>query len=656
MAIYNASGAGNQEGNSINNLQNSAPISYNKFNEGYETSGTGRFADITPFFVMDSIGDSYIELATPGKVVTQATRSPFMQSVKERYSFYSVPLSSIYHRTWSKFFPLPDKGDDVPDDVRVGFKLHNFLSALKSITLKPVVDASTAYNTIIYIKFIEGFFSNGSLLSYLRQPLPAEKVRGLSLDALIDISYVTILSKFQQYVSSNKLNPKIDLLIPYGNGSLSYTIRLDSLNKLRYIFDLIWSQNASFAVSSHNNSNDALYQSLQSLSFGDLNAAIPHVPQSDDTFYNLHRPIAYQMICAQFFSNETTDFIYSEELWRNNIDGLYMSLTGESLPSFTYNGFSVLYDCYSEHLISKFSDFNLILYLRPLLIFNQSLVFEDYFTGARTRQLAVSDITVPVDSTGKGVSAIDIAEKLSIARFAHAVNKTSSQLYAYLKGIFNIQMPIGDKMPRFIAEHSQYMGTSETTATTANSDPDNPNTSVNNGIGLGQVSSKLVDSSNSTMYGFYCNLPSVVIGCLSFSIPYMYDKAIDRHVFHGDRFDMFQPYLQTIGDQAILPEELGLFNSGQPLFGWTVRNAEYKVRFSNRVGGMVEYLPGYTISTPDVPGTKISPFFVRQSNLLFDEIFASLPNSSLAGYYHYQYNFNIQCVASYNMLRKPQIL
>lgn len=651
MSVFNASGANNQQGNSINDLNNNAPKSYNHFSNSYSAMLTGRFGEITPFFVMDTPPDANIQLSCPHVLDTYTLSAPIRNTINLRKSYYSVSLASLYHRTFSKFYQLPDKGDDVPVDVYIGFDQLDLANWLKTFSY---VNSSTNFSDKIkydfrYLALFSLFLGNGSLLNLLREPLSRYFFGHKEFDSDFDKYFLdlsqSIDSQRSTVVFTFKSLYKSDIRFVAGEGGAP------TLSTLRAAFYYYRANPQDFSVVV--TSGDVSYP--LKVDFDPTNY-INESPTLQSFPINLHRPLAYQIICAQYYSNENIDFIYSEELYRNNTDSLFAKLvTSNPSPSFKYNGTKVYYDIYSKHwndLVFKISTISdaLIGYWSNLLNFNSSLSTSDYFTGGRTRPLAQADITIT--DTGDGVTAIDVAKKLSLARFAHAVNKTSSQLYSYLKGIFGVNLSLDDKFPRWLADSVHNVKNPAVTSTAGSK-------SEYNRQGQGAVTSNFADASDSNQYFFHCELPSVIIGLVTFEFANFYDNAIDRHCLHIDRMDMFQPYLQTIGDQSVGAVEMGsnAANTYDDVFCWIVRNGEYKERFSTLHGGFVEHLRPYRLMPITTHSSKvIDSNFIRRHNEDFDHLFTSLSGSSLSHYFHFQLVITADCQCNYNMIRKPQIL
>lgn len=157
--------------------------------------------------------------------------------------------------------------------------------------------------------------------------------------------------------------------------------------------------------------------------------------------YDLRRLWAYQLVNAHFYSNDSVDYIYSADLFRNLMDYfVFMQSNGNfNPPHFSLNGLECEYDSMSskcfEVMVARFyanvpaflsvtdasgtsNDYyrNLLGYFSSLFGYRRSLRYVDYFTGARTRPLAVGDVNVNVNSNL--VNIVDVTRNIQRQRFS----------------------------------------------------------------------------------------------------------------------------------------------------------------------------------------------------------------------------------------------
>lgn len=179
-----------------------------------------------------------------------------------------------------------------------------------------------------------------------------------------------------------------------------------------------------------------------------------------------------------------------------------------------------------------------------------------------------------------------------------------------------------------------------------------------------QNSVTAVVKSNSSRYAFEFtpDRPSVIVGVEYFDIPRNYVHVMEKQLFHVDRFDMFNPAMQYIGDQEIDGAEIGMDNKVMT-FGYQLRYAEYKQRVNQCVGGFVEHLPGYifkaseeTFSQHYAGEVKLSPFYIRSHPFELDAFYVSLTGWSPASYFHFIVKAHNDMTASRPMAAKPTIL
>ena len=100
--------------------------------------------------------------------------------------------------------------------------------------------------------------------------------------------------------------------------------------------------------------------------------------------------------------------------------------------------------------------------------------------------------------------------------------------------------------------------------------------------------------------------PCIYLQIISFDIRRAYTRSVDRQMLHIDRFDMFNPDFQYIGDQPVYGVELGYadaLSSIPEVFAYQSRDMEYKQRFDVASGAFAaDNLPGssdhYQYSVP----------------------------------------------------------
>ena len=391
---------------------------------------------------------------------------------------------------------------------------------------------------------------------------------------------------------------------------------------------------------------------------------------------NIARLLAYQLVVAHFYSNSSIDPIYSAELYRQ-----YVRSLGEmaSIPTYhaTVNGVQLMADFLSGYMIKlqtywdKTNDrvyrntqvdlldpdieasdltYCVLATMSAVFGFRKSLRYGDYFTASRPRPLAPINTDVAVNSNA--VSVVDITRNIQAQRFANAVMRSRSKIEEYVKSLFG-QAPAPDyHNPFFLTRQTETIfgdevqNTAESQVTASNSRTAN-----------------LASQAGQFTFTFHNddNHPCIYLQIISFDIRRAYTRSVERQFLHVDRYDMFNPDFQYIGDQPIYGIELGYkYGSYFPdVFAYTTRDMEYKQRFDQAAGGFIENLPGWILTDRDrskITTANLDPDFIRSYNTELDQFFLSLTGFSLASYFHFICITNNNVNAKRAMAVDPQIL
>lgn len=396
--------------------------------------------------------------------------------------------------------------------------------------------------------------------------------------------------------------------------------------------------------------------------------------------YNLNRLVAYQLTCAQFYTDDAVDYVYNCKLWhQNQMSAAAYALGPTNLANFRYalNGVVMEYDSISGYVINAIlngvnSIFNtstptssdttasiyansqftakpwFLAYINNLFGYTRSLKFRDYFCGSKVRPMAVGNVDVQV--SGGQFSVVDVTKNIQIQRFLNQVNRVGRKFNEYVMGIFGVAPQKDPTEVVFLGHASEFVGAEETNETA--------------GALLTQAQttrSKMRRNSSQFAFEGQFNEPGVCIGICNFDVARPYTTTCDRAFFHYNRFDMFNPYLQHIGDQAV--EGAEIFPTQQDNFGYQLRYAEYKQQTDRAVGGFVNFLPGFAfLNTPvtlqPAYGTsiKITPDFIRARCTELDKFFNVMSHYSLGGYFHFIARHDVQINALRPMEAAPSIL
>lgn len=412
----------------------------------------------------------------------------------------------------------------------------------------------------------------------------------------------------------------------------------------------------------------------------------------DQRFCNIQRLIAYQLANVQFYTNDSVDYIYTPELYHENQLNLVNQIIGtnnvysNNYGTYDLNGSTHMYDSVSAHVINAVlnnlgsltswmtsptpgNSFDVFVsssmyrsmaipWLYNMFGYQRSLKYRDYFVGAKCRPLAVGDVTVNVNSNM--INVVDVTRNIMRQRFFNQVNRLGRTLKEYSRGIFGVTPMADPHEAVLLASTCDIVGASEQDSTdpTANMSQENTTTS------------KLRNSSSRFAFEISPNEFGILIGITHFEAVRPYTSTTDRQFMHADRFDMFNPYMQNTGDQAVHLSELSQMvsiNTKDKSFGYQLRYSEYKQRTDRAVGGFAAgLLPGYAFVLPKADfyelteslsnTLEINPDFIRARAEDFDQFYSILSHYGLAGYFHFIVRNDLQVDAVRPMEAAPTIL
>lgn len=665
-------------GNSVRNVSQ-FPLSYSFYN-------TERFGEYTPFFVQEGVAGDVLPLHSSHEVRTYTLKAPLMQSLLKKKDFFAVPMTAILPLNWEKFYTNPVIGEDVPDDVGCGVaefwnKVEKFErssrlalmvagSEVGSWSILGDNNAEKVENLLKYLVFFEYFYSTGSLMASLG-------ISGNSFFHCNRDGHSVTYDDFFDAMISQLLGSVVNIQISVGGDS--YVVYPEysepafgqplNIISFREALELIRDELATFSVSSVYTESLTfeadlvdVFQDFQI--FGTLNNPLTGKPISDETKIplNLSRLWAYQLVCAHYYSNDHVDFVYSAELFRQYIWQLFASFIEDfgdlfvSDHQFSVNGLSYQYDSLSAHICSYFLslsgslfDFSssILAYFTALLHYKRSLRYMDYFTGARSLPLAVGDTSV--DASSGHVDVLDLSRSRMMAKFLQAVNRSGRKFGAYMKELFG-KVPAPDyHNPFYLAHTSDVVGSSENQNTAEGQREPNAFTSNMH--------------TNASRYAFEYrpDRDCIVIGLSYYDIPRVYTLSVERQNFFLDRFDMFNPYMQFIGDQQIYRAELGTLSPTLDAFGYQNRHMEYKQRYNQAAGAFAN--PSTTLDNwvfvadmqHRVFAGYIGPSFIRSFNSELDHFYERLSGWSNGSYFHFIVRYDNRQDATRPMAYAPVI-
>lgn len=731
--------------NPVNNTSGRHIHNYSTFDRSlsYRLYNTLRFGDYTPSFEMEGVESDEINLNSLDRIDSLSLNAPFKGSIRKIKESFKVPNMAILPLQWDRIYAQNSNGDDVPDDANC--VISDWLSCCKElwshcydITRNQLVvwstDTSGANSASINTFFTallrtlvlgEYMFSSGSLLhvsgyKYGSQfwQFPVQAVVDPSIPSYRTDDYWSY-DKWFDFVCRTFFQHVRDIWVSVPNGyrkfsgldadyaapswyesfrSLLEAFRENPLLNVTQVyiddrFDTLTTGYADFAteLSGYIDGEYPFYKASSGYVWNVLSVSV----SSDDPtlenpgVLNLSRLLAYQLVCAHFFTNSSIDFVYSAELYREYVYSLYRSRgfvnlnNAEVFNAFPWNGKVLPYDYLSGHVLkqllfgagnSRYMQFiegfnaniailggdptsgnniqstGVFAAFAAVFGFRKSLRYGDYFTASRPRPLAPINTDVSVNNSQ--VSVIDITRNIQAQRFANSVMRTRSKIEDYVKGLFG-KAPAPDFHNPFFLVRQEETIFGDEVQNTAESQVNNPNSRTANFVG--NVSPHTFTFHNDDMH------PCIYLQIISFDIRRAYTRSVDRQFLHVTRFDMFNPDFQYIGDQPIFGIELGYPVNGvvPDVFSYTTRDMEYKQRFDQASSGFVENLPGWILTDRDrskVTTPNLDPDFIRSYNTELDQFFLSLTGYSLGSYFHFVCITDNNVSAKRAMAVDPQIL
>lgn len=658
-------GAGTVQSNQVNDPNVNHMRGRNVFPQSFMHPSTCRYGEVDPVLAFKAERGDVIPYKFVTDLNTFTMAAPLKSSVDMYSAAFKVPMQALYPRNWDIMQPIPNKGDDVPDDTRCLFSPQSFGYALSNGIVSALGSSSTLQYAIRNVFLQELVYSAGSIFAKLNYHYNSSLFNVVSNgDAL---AYLNFDRYFDNYFA-----PWLkELLISVADGN-KVVLRHYSNETPDYVVsdskDVV---GLKYAVNTYCISVRRAFELLRT---GEYNLVIPSSLEEKFTSFprwavtgnslpvNIEPIIAYKCACSHFFTNPKIDFIYSWELFRDAQQSLVYGEDG-TVPTFVWNGINKQYDVFSQKVLT---DANVVLsspnapeyfdhssFWFNLFSFSRSLRYGDYFTGVHPEPLAVGDVNAPV--VDSSVNAIEMVEKIQLSRLLNKVNiagpRKDDQLVAMYGGPLPEapkDVPIRLSLEKFNVTGFEVNNTGDLQAQSINDSSKNITT----------TNLRLTDSK--FMFEVAIDEPCWLIVVQYFEAHRIYSKTMDRFAFHRDRFDDFQPELQYIGDQEVYTQELDAVGGSEVAFAYNLRNMEYKQRYSYASGGFIDYLPSWLFITDNNDGNppmpNITPEYIRSSPSEFDRFYKSLLGWSLAGYFHF-ITTNTNVLAPYRqMVYAPEIL
>lgn len=656
---------------------------------GYNFFATLPFGEIRPFTFFESVpDDKRIRAQFLSQVQSYTLKAPIMQSIHMKKLLAQVPREAILPNNWDKWFKNPVIGEDIPGDV--GTSVLGFWNLVANVakTLRaqlPDSAPSTAsdinYFFTQYFKYfviMEMFYSDGNLLKHCNisgRPWCFSYGSDGKIQHTVDYAFDKFCNYFRALDDdtwSFTVNFGTDSydVYPSVRPSNSHYGKVISFREFLSLIrdDLSFSISFTFSDDPADSELEPYVEVATNVLSDDELLLLPVEDDNgeDSVAIDLKRLWAYQLVCAHFLTNDSVDFVFSAELYRQYIWSLLKEVNnayqGVAVDDFTVNGMSYQYDYLSAHYFECVLSYlasegfngvdSALAYLSALFTFKRSLRYLDYFTGSKTRPLAVGDVTVSVDNNR--VNVVDTQAKTFLARFLNVINRVG--IRNYVKGVFNVDQAPDWHNPQYLIKLDDVIN-GDRIENTGEAQWEMPNS----------VTSLLRGNSDRFAFEMDFDRSSVLIGIVWFDVDRVYSLATERQNLHYDRFDEFQPFMQYTGDQALYRVELGsplLSGTGleHPLdaFGYKLRNAEYKERYDQCAGGFCnEMLDDYIFKADVLESSGIQhvgPSFIRSFPSELDRFYLSLSGYSLATYFHFIVRFRNLYSGSRPMAYAPTLL
>lgn len=676
---------------------------------------TPLFGHITPHMHLDTVPTDRIVVKENTKTILNQINGNFLSTINQYSDHFFVPLRSCFPNNYEKLIPNPTKGSDLPNSalpqIPFSYFVSNYLMDSSNYTIAVGRGPTAVRYTVTMAglnEFIRGIDSDISLDSeasakfsfYIgRLALLAHILsRGQLLDYL-GIQYDTIaisqksrlqevIDKFYRKISNYVIQGSLDDANTIGAVSLSLiadeiqvpaftnisgnVYAASTISELRNsLYDIFEAGEMPWLFINYWGSKSGPQLVAAAIDFldvvesifdcGIINPSFDYISTLDAEsnpfrgghYLNITKVLAYQQCVAQYFTNDSVDNIFNSDLYMQLLrstmfpseDGIF---TRE--PIFNYNGVSTEYDYittgswYSSLIASDIPGHLNRQYVVMTLLFlmRRSLRYGDYFATARPDLLAVGQLQIPI---GEGVSPIDVTKNLLMQRYLNAVNYIGSGFMQYMASIYGVTPTDRGSIPRFIAHRHVELGSQITNNTADNQ---------------GAQTTNLVGFSDNTAFDVFIDDIGVIISVTTYDVLPIYTSGIDNSYRLSDRFDYFNPMLQNIGDQPIYSDELiGNPSLHDSIFGYTMRNSEYKFKNSRAHGAFVNSLPGFLLKYPlDAfnpdnrlnPELHISPDFIRDKPAYLDPIVPNMTGVSAGEYFH----FVVACVNDVHCARKIQ--
>lgn len=640
----------------------------------YKTQSYGRYE---PFFCKHVVPGDRIPYTNGFDVRTLTLKSPLMNKLFINKDYAYVPMTAILPNSWEFIYTNPSQGDDVPNDAnctiekfrtKISAAFISFFNAFRSAATSTESTSSIKLNNFIYgLLYFQNFFSSGSLLSNLGYKLnPRIYFPNPDTGDIIEYNFDTLFDIFMQRILVKGLSFQVqfDAKPYYFTISTSPNNSVDHSISPAQALDVISEYPVTFIESSNNVS--LILDDLLELIPSNVNTGNVVMASTLNTPYdnlNVGALLAYQLTCAQFFVNPKVDFIYNAQMYRQNFKSTLYSIypsTPSTFNDISYvrNGTRINYDEFSGYYLNTaftywntfdikvaLNRYNAYKHSSLIFGFRSSLRYGDYFMAAKPTYFGSGDSDISV--ANNEVSSLEVVQKLSIARLQDVSARIGNDYANYLNVMNGVSLPPDYHYPKYLAHSSSELGTFEVSNTAENQ---------------GEQTSRVRSTNSQVEFDVIIDQVGYILGISSFYMPTVYCKTKDEHFFYQDRFDMFNPLLQNIGQQEL--NQIVRNDDVSGTFGYQGRNEEYKQSWSIASGAFSDILSSWcfvidanyeTRSVIDILQT-IDPDIIRSKPFEFDRFCSQISGYSLGHRFHFLIAYMNELTAIRPMMQNPNLL
>ena len=609
--------------NPVNGLYPTTLRSKTNFPMFKQVLNTMRFGLITPLTSFECVPSDDIALNTDRRLDSYTLASPLMSQLRWHHAHFAVPKSAIYYNTYNKLFVNPKKGDDAdPDDCRALFNFNDYFNWVKQGVTTSPTGAFSRFTRAAFIALLFNALNPGEFVPYLLRMCPVKSTAFFGASNLLTqaISSVEIPDILETWSLT---------ILQYGETTIyGYVFGpgRDNLKEFtRFLDDVLFFSGSviNLTVLGDNYTYmDGIFNAISSAVTASFNATI-----FSDKPVNIEHVISYQLGCVQFFTNADVDFIYSAELYRQNMESL-ISAAGFSHSYFSWNGIRIFYDWCSSYYLNKLYSITItsvpavmyvIAYYANLFSLNRSLKYGDMVNGGYVEPLAVGDVSAPVSGNAFGnlsVSAVDTTISILREKYLNLVNSVSSTIQAYSSAVFGVVPDALPPEPKFMSHSVDSIN-----------DIVNVNTAQAQGVQQANLSSR----SSRREYVSHFNQETIIVSCDWFDVIASYRSNVSPFANKKDRFDYFLPQMQNIGMQPVYTAYIDSLRGADAttfdlIYSYLPNDYEYKQMVSEASGAFsTGYLPSWAfIDLKEISNSHIDPYSIRYYPTQFDDFYKSL--------------------------------